>query len=465
MCGVFCFIFLTSANFVYALETIYPNIPFYPSINNTSTLAQYAVYWFGFGIYIALTIAIISLTIAGIQLMTSAGNPGARTSAIDKIKGSLLGLILLVSAFIIIRTINPTLVTPSITSLGEVPGVFYTNGEMGETKPAPISEADTANVPPGFETIIYKCAVGAYSPNLFIWEFPQKNFKGSDNKYDGVSVKEISCGENTNIGGTGSFQMAFKTSGIYYFLGDNCSGFMSGANSSDQNIIEPFRADIKPDAKIPTGNIKSIRVVNEPVNNTFFGIIFHEQNEVEKSGPCDIPRLSNKDEECIQIYDSSTDRNMQTNSASIFKWSINPAYSGTGVDFYSHPYGWTAGSGAGYYNILKEQLGQGVFVKNAGEMVFNYIGIKGALSENCQGKPSCSLAGKGQECCPCKTFQNCFGSMRVRGNYLIAVYSYAPNSSSGFYCQTFNKDVTNFKVTEIIARQNNVNYVNIIPLK
>ncbi|MEK7562195.1 MAG: hypothetical protein AAB509_00745 [Patescibacteria group bacterium] len=444
------------------MEIIYPNLPFYPAIDSTSTLPQFIAYWFGFAITIAIAIAVISLIIAGIQLMTSAGNTGATSEAKDKIKGATLGLVLLLSSFLILRTINPVLVTPSLTSLGEVPGVFYTNGT--DDKPAPISESNTANIPQGYSTIIYKCAVGAYSPNLYIWKFPKTNFRGNDDKYEGVVTAEKKCGEKEPVGEAGSFRMAFKTPGIYYFLGDNCQGYMSGPNLSDQDTTEPFRANIKQGETVPTGNIRSIKVVNDKASSAYFGIIFHQQSGVEKSGLCDIPRLSDKDEECLQIYDSSNNKYMQTNAATIFQWSKSPIYSGTGIDFYSDPYGWAAGSGSGYYTILKSQLAPGVSVKNTGEMTFSYQGIKGALSQNCQSKPSCSQAKYGQECCPCKTLQNCLGSMKVRGKYLIALYS-AASISSGLSCQIFYKDVPNFKVTEISIKQGSVNYVNIIPLK
>jgi hypothetical protein len=465
LCGIFCFTFLSFATFVFALEIEYPGIPFYPALNSNSTLPQFIAYWFGLGIYIAMAIALISFVIGaiGIVIASASGDPSKRGEAIDRIKGSILGLVLLLSSFLILRTINHALVSPSLTSLGEVPGVFYTNGT--DYKSSPISESNTANIPAGYSTIIYKCAVGAYSPNLYIWKFPRINFKGSDNEYQGITIVEKKCGEQEPVGESGSFKIAFKTPGVYFFLGDNCRGYMSNSNLSSQNTATPFSSDLKPGETTPTGNIRSIKIVNDPTNNSYFGVIIHEQSGTDKSGPCDIPRFSNNAEECIQIYNDSYNKDMQTNAVTIFQLSKNPIYSGTGIDFYSHPYGWTAGSGSGYYKILKEEFNKGVFTKKTSEMSLNYDGIKGALAENCQGKPLCSKASRGQECCPCGTLQTCFGSMQIKGKYLVALYSTASGSSLRSFCQIFYKDVPNFKTTDIFAKQGSVNYVNVIPLK
>ena len=407
------------------MEIIYPNIPFLPDINNcvgSECLAKFISYWFGFGIMLAGVIALISLIIASVQLMVSAGNPGMRTDATDRIKGALLGMVLMVSAFILIRTINPVLITPSLTPLGEVAGIFYTNGEGGETKPAPISESDTANIPEGFQTIIYKCAEGGFSPNLYVWKFPQKNFIGNNGWYDGVGVTEISCGENTDIGGIGSFKMAFKTPGVYYFLGDNCSGLMSGPAISDEaQIAAPFK-----------NNIKSIRVINDSNNN--FGFIVHN-GDVNSGSPCGSPYVAGPwvdNNNCAAI-------NMPVSSINIFRWNSEVKSSGNGVSFYSKPWGKasrTPGDQAGFYNLIFDQIqealrgGDGMWGSAPENLVFNYTNVNVPLTYINS----------------CPNFGACSGSIKVQGNYLVVLYTRYQGDQT-IYCQISRTDTPNLDAT------------------
>lgn len=422
------------------MEIIYPNIPFLPNINNCAgpeCLAKFISYWFGFGIMLAGVIALISLVIASVQIIASAGNPGI---ARDRIKGAILGMVLLVSAFILIKTINPVLVQPSLTPLGEVAGIFYTNGEGGETKPAPISESDTANVPVGFQTIIYKCAEGGYSPNLYVWKFPQKNFIGNNNWYDGVDVVEISCGENTDIGGAGSFKMAFKTPGVYYFLGANCSGLMSGPAISDEaQITNPFK-----------NNIKSIRVINDSNNN--FGFIVHN-GDVNSGSPCGSPYVAGP----WVAANNCTPINMPVSSINIFRWNSDARSSGNGVSFYSKPWGKESrnpGDQAGFYNLSFEKIQEvsnnsnGMWGSAPENMIFSYFRID--VPETYKNS--------------CLNFWTCPGSIKVQGNYLVALYT-KYQGGSDIFCQISRTDTPNLGATEFMGSGKTLFWVNVIPIK
>jgi len=426
------------------MEIIYPNIPFLPNINNCAgpeCLAKFISYWFGFGIMLAGVVALISLVIASIQLIASAGNPSMQGDARDRIKGAVLGMVLMVSAFILIRTINPVLVQPSLTPLGEVAGIFYTNGEGGETKPAPISESDTANVPEGFQTIIYKCAEGGFSPNLYVWKFPQKNFIGNNGWYDGVGVTEISCGENTDIGGAGSFKMAFKTPGVYYFLGVDCSGLMSGPAISDEaQITDPFK-----------GNIKSIRAINS--ENSRFGFVTHK--EIDFRGECGNAYVETNvgNGNCINVY-------IPASSINIFNWNSDPTVrsSGNGVTFYSKPFGWAArnpGDQSGYfrlnYEAIKNCMRGGVCQDYPTNIIFSYEGV--SVPEDYKLN--------------CPSFYQCPGSIRVEGNYFILIFTAASanQNSPPYYCQVFRTDVPNLGAEWFMNEGKKTVWVNVVPTK
>lgn len=79
--------------------------------------ANWVNYIFLFGLGIVGLAVIGSLVWAGLEWMTAGGNPGKIESARDRIKGAILGLIVLMGSYILLRTINPQLVSlknPSI---------------------------------------------------------------------------------------------------------------------------------------------------------------------------------------------------------------------------------------------------------------------------------------------------------------------------------------------------------------
>ena len=61
-----------------------------------------------------------------------------------------------------------------------------------------------------------------------------------------------------------------------------------------------------------------------------------------------------------------------------------------------------------------------------------------------------------------KTFQNRPGSIDIKGDYLVALFS--DNNSGGPYCQTFNQDVPNLNMQTFIAAGHSIGDVYIIPI-
>ncbi len=427
---------LLVGNFASALEITYPNIPFYPAITKDSTLPQFISYWFGFGIMLAGAIALISLIIASVQLIASAGNPGARGDATDRIKGALLGMVLLLSSFIIMRTINPSLVAPSLTPLGEVAGVFYTNGT--EDKPAPISESNTANIPEGFQTVVYKCAENAYSPTLLIWMFENKNLD-----YTGrVDVRRVDCGQQAGTTGYGSFKMAFETPGVYYFLGNNCDGYMSGpVLSNEAQIGDPFK-----------GNIKSIKIVNDAYHK--LGFVIH--GDINFRGACDTPYIvTNADNNnCLKIR-------VPAFSINVFNWNSDIKSSGSGVVFYSEPFGKearTPGSQAGFYSLGFEEIGRC---------------MERGSSSFCGGQPNVIDFGPSydrinvspQYRIKCPNFGSCPGSIKILGNYTVILYTGYPEDNTPVYCQVFTEDAPNLNAEEFMGEDRDLLWVDVAPTK
>jgi hypothetical protein len=73
-------------------------------------IADFIKYIYRYGIVIGIVISTIMVIVAGIQWMTSAGGSDGITSAKKKITGSIVGITLLSTSYVILRTVNPALV-------------------------------------------------------------------------------------------------------------------------------------------------------------------------------------------------------------------------------------------------------------------------------------------------------------------------------------------------------------------
>lgn len=97
-----------------AIEINYPDIPGFGDLNDIvqqpigfQQIVQFvfaAALWFGF------TFAFLMLIWAGVQLSLSAGNPGKRREVQDRLAGIVFGMLMLLTVYIVLRTINPDLI-------------------------------------------------------------------------------------------------------------------------------------------------------------------------------------------------------------------------------------------------------------------------------------------------------------------------------------------------------------------
>ncbi|MDO8486584.1 MAG: pilin, partial [Candidatus Staskawiczbacteria bacterium] len=96
-------------NTVSAIEVRYPTILGF-SITDSSSAIDYAKYFFNIGMAIAGTLAVIAIMFGGIYYLVSLNRGKFTDEGKQWIKSGVLGLILLVSAYLIAYTINPDLV-------------------------------------------------------------------------------------------------------------------------------------------------------------------------------------------------------------------------------------------------------------------------------------------------------------------------------------------------------------------
>lgn len=394
---LFTIIFLSAANTCLALETRYPRVFGLPEITSSSNIIDFVKYFFGLGIALSGVLALLSLVVAGMRMITSGGDPSKIGDARDRIRGSIVGIIVLFAAFIILRTINPVLITPTITSISNLSGVYYTTGEEKFDKPAASQEADTTTVlaPSRYTQIKYKCNEGEVKPTIYMWKYPNANFKGNGvTEQDGIEISELNCNQVQDL--SVSFKLAFKVPGVYYFSQVDCKGDMSDVVYSPKKIDDTF-----------INNIKSIRIVNKTPDSTkkyFYGAILHDNPDPETVSSCAI-KTTGENEKCFSADISSIQ------SIDVFK--INPEFlkSGDGVDFFDEPWGWDTGSTAKKYSLAKEAINPFV-EKNPNDITF----------------PNPRLHYE--------NFTKAGSSIQLKGDYLVVL---ASNNT----CQAFRSNITN----------------------
>jgi hypothetical protein len=409
------FLFLSSG-LALALEIKYPAIPGLPSINqNKPDINAFIGYFFGLGIYLVGILSLISFTMGAVGLINP--NVEAHKDAKDRMIGAILGLVLTLASFVIIKTINPALITPTLTPLPGVAGIFYTNNV--DQKTCPEENPNTVTIPEGFNNIQYSCTDNSESnPVLLVWMFPGTDYTGNNGTYDGVTVQRVTCNNKIPINAK-SFRMKFETPGIYFCMGgcngNICSGYMSDSNTvSQDNIGAPF-----------SGKIGGVRIVNGTTGGPYYGVIFHKETGLGGGGTCTTPKIStNPGISCQNISDVSS-----TSAVDIFALNSDPISSGDGVNFYSEPFGWNTGANAGFTLLPNNQIGFSDNSMQAKNLAFNYADVD--RPQQYQDK--------------CVTFSDCPGSLKINGNYLVGLYS------GSSYCQTFTSDAVNLNAQPIIA--------------
>jgi len=91
-------------------------------LSDSSSLTDLVAFFYEWGIALGGIAAFIALIIGGFQYLTSMGEPARLADAKDRIKSAFFGLILLLSSWLILNTINPqltTLVPPAVNPPGE----------------------------------------------------------------------------------------------------------------------------------------------------------------------------------------------------------------------------------------------------------------------------------------------------------------------------------------------------------
>ncbi len=132
------------------LEVNYPTLFTGESIGAETKLPDYFLYIFKAGMFVGFFAVFISLVIAGVLYLISPVSPDALSMAKDRISGSITGLIILATLYLIITTINPQLSFFNFTALPKTPepppekkqaGVYFHNSSDCSDKTTPYASS------------------------------------------------------------------------------------------------------------------------------------------------------------------------------------------------------------------------------------------------------------------------------------------------------------------------------------
>ncbi len=119
------------------LELDYPTIPgvtIVPKNVEETSLPEYIDYIFNLALWVVGLIAFGALVYGGFRYITSMGNPASMGDAKSQIFAGILGLIILVSSYLVLTTINPQLVVFDVEEIQNVstvgPGVWLCNASI-----------------------------------------------------------------------------------------------------------------------------------------------------------------------------------------------------------------------------------------------------------------------------------------------------------------------------------------------
>ena len=432
---------ILKAGFIYAMEIKYPVLTAIklPDINQANTtLAQDVAYFFGLGVYVVGVISLISFSVGAIELLFSLGNSTIASEGKDRMKSSLIGIVIAVLAVLLLNFINSNIANTKLNPLpapavNNTSSVFFTNSSSDK---APKISADNNKsigdlstfLPKGYDTINYVCGT-AGGKDIIVWSYSATNFANISSS----SATIIKCGGGVNIKNDLSLEWDYKNPGVYFCTGGcdgtACVGGMSKVITGDQDPIDDTFSE----------KIKGIMIVEDASTQTRFGVILHD-GPLGDTGKCSLPiydTSSSNDSVC-----NTVDSALNATSANIFTIGNNSA--GNGANFYSDIDGWanTINSGtdisavAGIYKITPDKINP-VFNGNAGSMVYDF-----SNSNVPQGEQDV-----------CKTLKDCMGSFELKGGYLAAIYSGSGSGSdTNAYCRTFTESQLNTTILGVVGQ-------------
>ncbi len=145
-------------------QVSWPNSPMGTALTTDSLFHDFIKYLYEWGVSLGGIAVFIMLLIAGIQYLTSAGDPGKMGAAVTRIRSAILGLVLLLTSWLILNTISPQFV-----QMNKLPSIWNEAGFAGITMMDP-----NRSVPP--------CDVVVVFPEVNFEGIPEKSIKFPETK-------------------------------------------------------------------------------------------------------------------------------------------------------------------------------------------------------------------------------------------------------------------------------------------
>ena len=211
----------------YAIENTYPEIKLLDGtvyvINETSTFVDYVSYAFMMIIGIGAIILLVVFIWAGVNFIMAGGEPGKISKAREMIMNGFIGMIILLSAYWILTTINPGIIVDNpnlnVCSMG---GIVLTITDGTKTTDKCINESN--------KNLDIKGTITAarweydYGGVKEVWAFSGKDFTGTSTAIfqDGTSGCEVPAlipvGTAISIpSGTKSIYIIPRLRGFYFY--------------------------------------------------------------------------------------------------------------------------------------------------------------------------------------------------------------------------------------------------------
>lgn len=286
------------------LEIEYPGVPGVETPTTVKTaLPEYLQYVFTFAIIIAGLLAFGSLIYGGIRYLTSAGDPTKMSDAKNQVIAGFSGLIILLSSYLILNTINPQLVLPKKPPLQPaVAGVYaYVKADCIDEPEDSYDDRILINEDtPDLSERLPKDEDGG-SQSLQCIEFrsgkeeltvkvcPSTDFGGMCTPYEGDP------GNTENVTGK-SIKLDYHPPGVYLYASDNCNG-------DDYKVYQSGSATL-PEFDNKTNSIKFIYGDKDPDTGEYkvkYAAILHEKENY--MGDSILADQSPEEKPCIKLKD------------------------------------------------------------------------------------------------------------------------------------------------------------------
>lgn len=307
-------LFVLLVGFVSARKTeiTYPIIEGFESITPTQTtdfLPDYIKYIFTFAIVISAIVAFGSFVYGGIRWLISAGSSSALSDAKDRMKAGAIGLVVILSSWVILNTINPQLVTISPTVPVKWGIALYTDSVCTQNKKEITRNTDPIDLGGlNYTHLKFNDDVPKYSLEVKINNNDAMIFKNEADPHPCQAIGAIPI----------SIEFIWKLPGVYLVKNDanNTEKFLPASTATLGDFNDA---------------VKGVRFNN--IENVSFGTVLHEDQYWKST--CEV--FLNNDFDLTSGNNNMTGLpntiGLKTSSVTTFPWTPYPGPGG--VTFYT----------------------------------------------------------------------------------------------------------------------------------